>query len=107
MRCLCVIVCEEPERKAHRAAGSNHHSSFGVFELKYVYSKGKAIGISAACKKHTCVSDSNDCARTLMFSDKLAEDDIVQRLRTWLAVGASIHKVSVGMCFDSCVCVAL
>ena len=109
---VCVVVCEEQPRKI-RGVGSNHHSFFGVFELKWLFAKGKSCGLSAECRRHTNHTDGNDCARSLMFSDKEGMDEkgIELRLRTWLAAGAALGDVSFGMlvvmCFDSCMLVVI
>ena len=86
---------DQPPRNKNRAVGSNHHSCFGVFELKQVLSKGRVTGLWAECKRHFCAGDSKDCARTLTFrdgSDNKEMEEVVRKLRMWLALGASVEE---------------
>ena len=89
--CESIPAHDDPPRK-HRVVGPNHHSCFGILEFKRVWSKGRVCGILAECKPHFAVGDTNDCARTLNFSDTVDEVEAVIRLRTWLAIGASVER---------------
>ena len=93
--CVCVCVCvrkRSPTQERKHARGANHHSFFGVFEIKKVFSKGCCVGLSAECKKHNSHGDRNDCARTVNYSASMGEDAIIHRLRMWLSVGASLEE---------------
>ena len=80
---------KEPATKKQRSA--NHHSFFGIFELKEVWGKGRLNGISPECKKHRSHNDTNDCARSLTLRGG-SEQEVVRKLRMWLALGASVDE---------------